>query len=56
VTDPPVNDAVTELVAGGTYDFEITGNKAFTSMGRGLCCQSGTFTFFFFIVLLLVLI
>jgi len=41
VTDPPVNDAVTELVAGGTIDFEITGNKAFTSMGRGLCCQSG---------------
>jgi hypothetical protein len=41
INDPPVNNAVTELEAGGTYDFQITGNKAFTTMGRGLCCQQG---------------
>lgn len=41
INDPPVNNAVTQLTAGGTYDFEITGNKAFTTMGRGLCCQQG---------------
>jgi hypothetical protein len=41
VSDPPAADAITELPAGGTIDFEITGNKAFTTMGRGLCCQAG---------------
>jgi len=40
LSDPPAANAITELVAGGTVDFEITGNKAFTSMGRGLCCQA----------------
>jgi len=39
LNDPPADNAITELVAGGTIDFEITGNKAFTSMGKGLCCQ-----------------
>jgi len=39
--DPPVNDTVTQLPAGGTIDFEITGNKAFTSMGRGLWSLPG---------------
>jgi len=41
VQDAPAANAITQLTAGGTVDFEITGNKAFTSMGRGLCCQSG---------------
>jgi hypothetical protein len=41
LSDPPQANAITELPAGGTLDFEITGNKAFTSMGRGLCCQAG---------------
>jgi len=39
--DPPVNNSITQLPAGGTIDFEITGNKAFTSMGRGLWCAPG---------------
>lgn len=34
--DPPPPNVITELPAGGTYDFEITGNKRFTSMGDGL--------------------
>jgi len=41
VNDPPGPNNVTELVAGGTIDLEITGNKAFTTMGRGLCCKAG---------------
>lgn len=36
INDPPPANAITQLPAGGTIDFEITGNKAFTSMGRGL--------------------
>jgi len=41
LNDPPAANAITQLTAGGTADFEITGNKAFTSMGRGLWCFSG---------------
>jgi hypothetical protein len=36
LNDPPAASAITQLPAGGTIDFEITGNKAFTSMGHGL--------------------
>jgi len=36
VNDPPPAGNITQLPAGGSLDFEITGNKAFTSMGRGL--------------------
>jgi hypothetical protein len=42
LNDPPVGNAVTQLPAGGTLDFEITGNKAFTSMGRGLWVKPGS--------------
>jgi len=41
VNDPPAKNAVTSLVAGGKLDLEITGNKAFTSMGRGLWVKPG---------------
>jgi len=41
VNDPPPVGSITQLPAGGTIDFEITGNKAFTSMGRGLWCKPG---------------
>lgn len=40
--DPPPANNITQLPAGGTYDFEITGNKAFTSMGRGLWVKPGS--------------
>jgi len=42
VNDPPAASAVYQLPAGGTSDFEITGNKAFTSMGRGLWVKPGS--------------
>jgi hypothetical protein len=41
LNDPPAANTITQLPAGGTYDFEITGNKAFTSMGRGLWVKPG---------------
>jgi hypothetical protein len=41
LNDPPHPNAVTSLPAGGTIDFEIGGNKAFTSMGRGLWHHDG---------------
>jgi len=41
VNDPPPANTITQLPAGGTLDFEITGNKAFTSMGRGLWVAPG---------------
>jgi len=41
LNDPPVGNAVTQLPAGGTIDFEIGTNKAFTSMGRGLWHHPG---------------
>jgi len=41
MNDPPPANVITQLPAGGTYDFEITGNKAFTSMGRGLWVKPG---------------
>jgi len=41
LNDPPPNDAITRIPAGGVLDFEITGNKAFTSMGRGLWVAPG---------------
>jgi hypothetical protein len=37
LNDPPTKGVVTSLPAGGTFDFETTGNKAYTTMGRGLC-------------------
>jgi hypothetical protein len=42
INDPPPGNAITQLPAGGTLDFEITGNKAFTSMGRGLWVKPGS--------------
>jgi len=42
VNDPPPHNVITPLPAGGSIDFEITGNKAFTSMGRGLWCKPGS--------------
>ncbi len=36
LNDPPPANVITELLAGGTIDFEIGTNKAFTTMGRGL--------------------
>jgi len=42
LNDPPGADNITQLPAGGTFDFEITGNKAFTSMGRGLWVKNGS--------------
>jgi len=41
LNDPPPASTITQLPAGGTLDFEITGNKAFTSMGRGLWVKPG---------------
>lgn len=41
VNDPPPADQITQLPAGGTIDFEIGTNKAFTSMGRGLWHSNG---------------
>jgi len=41
VNDPPPANAITELPAGGTIDFEIGTNKAFTTMGRGLWHHPG---------------
>jgi len=41
LNDPPAANNITQLPAGGIYDFEITGNKAFTSMGRGLWVKPG---------------
>jgi len=41
MNDPPPANTITQLPAGGTYDFEITGNKAFTTMGRGLWVKPG---------------
>jgi len=41
LNDTPPANAITQLTAGGVYDFEITGNKAFTSMGRGLWVKPG---------------
>jgi len=41
LNDPPQQNAITELPAGGTIDFEIGTNKAFTSMGRGLWHSPG---------------
>jgi len=41
VNDPPDANAITELPPGGTIDFEIATNKAFTSMGRGLWHSPG---------------
>jgi len=39
--DPPINNAITQIPACGTIDFEIGTNKAFTSMGRGLWHHPG---------------
>jgi len=44
VNDPPPHNVITPLPAGGSIDFEITGNKGFTSMGRGLWCKPGSTT------------
>jgi len=41
LSDPPPADAITQLPAGGTIDFEIATNKAFTTMGRGLWHHPG---------------
>lgn len=41
INDPPPASQVTQIPAGGVIDFEITGNKAFTSMGRGLWVKPG---------------
>jgi len=41
LNDPPPSNAITQLVAGGTIDFEIGTNKAFTNMGRGLWHHPG---------------
>jgi len=41
LNDPPPANAVTEIPAGGTIDFEIGTNKAFTTMGRGLWHSPG---------------
>jgi hypothetical protein len=41
LNDPPPASAITQLPAGGTIDFEIGTNKAFTSMGRGLWHSNG---------------
>jgi len=40
--DPPPANQITQLPAGGTHDFEITGNKRFTSMGDGLWVKPGS--------------
>jgi len=41
LNDPPAPNAITQLTAGGTVDFEIGTNKAFTTMGRGLWHHPG---------------
>lgn len=41
LNDPPAANAITQLPAGGTIDFEIGTNKAFTTMGRGLWHSPG---------------
>jgi len=41
LNDPPPGNTIYSLTAGGTVDFEIGGNKAFTSMGRGLWHHDG---------------
>lgn len=41
LNDPPSSNAITQLPAGGTIDFEIGTNKAFTTMGRGLWHSPG---------------
>jgi len=41
MSDPPAPNAITSLPAGGTIDFEIGTNKAFTTMGRGLWHSAG---------------
>jgi hypothetical protein len=41
VNDPPPANAITQIPAGGTIDFEIGTNKAFTTMGRGLWHSPG---------------
>jgi len=41
LNDPPPANNFTQLPAGGTIDFEIATNKAFTSMGRGLWHHPG---------------
>jgi len=41
LNDPPAANAITQLQAGGTVDFEIATNKAFTTMGRGLWHHPG---------------
>lgn len=42
LNDPPPANAITQLPAGGTFDFEITGNKRYTSMGDGLWVKAGS--------------
>jgi len=42
VNDPPNPNAITQIPAGGVYDFEIVGNKRFTSMGDGLWVKPGS--------------
>jgi hypothetical protein len=41
LNDPPHPNVITQLPAGGTIDFEIGTNKAFTTMGRGLWHHAG---------------
>jgi len=41
LNDPPHPNVITQLPAGGTIDFEIGTNKAFTTMGRGLWHHPG---------------
>jgi len=41
LNDPPPINQITQLPAGGTIDFEIGTNKAFTTMGRGLWHHPG---------------
>jgi len=41
MNDPPPQDTITQIPAGGTIDFEIGTNKAFTTMGRGLWHHPG---------------
>lgn len=44
IDQPPPPNAVTSLPARGKIDVEISGNKAFTSMGRGLLANSRGFS------------
>lgn len=41
LNDAPPANTITQLPAGGTIDFEIGTNKAFTTMGRGLWHSPG---------------